>query len=293
MEVEMSGSGVIVGTDGSTVALRAVEWAAREAALRRVRLRIVSVPEQWPYHERPGKTAGELVASTVSAADRAAAERAVEAARGRAADLAPGLSIDTSVPDGSPADELIASAAGERMLVVGSRGSGGFSGLVLGSMSRYLATHAPVPVVVTREDTPAARGEIVVGTRRTRQAEAAVQFAFEEAELHGADLVAVEALPGRLAALADVDGELLTVIARQLEADLAGRRAEYPSVKIRAEVVQAHPGRVLMAASARASLVVLGRHGGHSQLLGTVHAVLGHAHGPVAVVPAGYDSRAA
>ncbi len=286
----MSGSGIVVGTDGSEESLRAVEWAAQEARRRGVPLRIVSVPELWPYVEPPGKAADVGAAKAATKVERTGAEQAVKVAAQRATDLAPDLVIETSSPEGSAADQLIASAADAQMLVVGCRGSGGFSGLLLGSMSRYLATHAPMPVVVTREKTVAAGHEIVVGIHRRRQSEAALRFSFEEAELRGASLVAVEAIRGGMAAVADVDDDVLTATQAQLQADLARWQLDFPDVQYRVDVFRAHPGRVLAAASARADLVVLGRHGSrsglHSGSLGTVtHAVLTHAHGPVAVVP--------
>ncbi len=83
-----------------------------------------------------------------------------------------------------------------------------------------------------------------------------------------------------------MNGDVLAATASILQADLDGWRSRFPDVTARQEVVLAHPGRLLAAASARADLVVLGRHGRHSGALGAViHAVLAHASGPVAVVP--------
>jgi len=77
--------------------------------------------------------------------------------------------------------------------------------------------------------------------------------------------------------------------ASQLAGMLAGWRDKYPAVRVRHDVVHGHPARVLASYSARADLVVLGRHGGPapgSAGVGSVqHAVLNHAHGPVAIVP--------
>jgi nucleotide-binding universal stress UspA family protein len=282
----MSESDIVAGTDGSEDSLRAVEWAAKEARRRGARLRIVSVPELWFFRELHATAADASVADRAVHAERTAAERAVKVAAQRASDLAPDLTIETVSLEGPGADQLIASAAGAQMLVVGHRGSGGFSGLLLGSTSRYLATHAPLPVVVTREETTMSGREITVGIHRQRQSDAALRFGFDEAELRGASLLAIEAIRGGMAVLADVDNDVLRATAAQLEADLASWKRRYPEVRYRVDVVRAHPGRVLSAASARSDLVVLGRHGDHSGFVGTVvHAVLGHAHGPVAVVP--------
>ena len=98
------------------------------------------------------------------------------------------------------------------MLVLGSRGAGGFSAMILGSVSRYVATHAPVPVVVAREETMAEHREIVVGVRDPAQSGAALAFGFEEASLRKARLLAVHAwswsLPGHAEAPAE-DGARL------------------------------------------------------------------------------------
>lgn len=171
------------------------------------------------------------------------------------------------------------------MLVVGSRGAGGFSAMILGSVSRYVATHAACPVVVVREETTSAHREIVVGVQDPDQAAPALDFAFEEAGLRNARLVAVHAwtspVPG--------SGEVPSEAESRLEGLLATWRDKHPEVEARAEVMHAHPGKVLAGASARAALVVLGRHpAGAPRARGVrsvTHSVLGHAHGPVASVP--------
>ncbi|HXP21988.1 MAG TPA: universal stress protein [Streptosporangiaceae bacterium] len=284
----MSGSGIVVGADGSEESLRAVDWAADEAHLQGASLRIVSVAELWQFEEPlehltdPAKA---VVYTQLTNAEQAAKD-AAEAAAERAAERVPGLTIEPLWPSGSPAQELIASAASSLMLVVGCRGAGGFAGLALGSKSRHLATHAQVPVVVVREEVMPSRAEIVVGVHTPRQARAALTFGFREAQLRGGSLRVVEAVtPGRMAAMADVDGDVLRATKEVLYAHLERWRREY-GVETTVDIVRAHPGSILAADSARAGLVVLGRHGGHSGALGAViHAVLAHAHGPVAVVP--------
>ena len=77
------------------------------------------------------------------------------------------------------------------MLVVGARGSGGFAAMLLGSVSRYAALQACCPVVVVREETSAGHREVVVGIRDPDDADAALAYAFDEAALRGATLIAV------------------------------------------------------------------------------------------------------
>ena len=271
---------VIAGTDGSQESMRAVEWAAREATLRGASLRIVAVPVM-PPRMRPDPATPETVAGLVMRS----ISRALAAAAQRAAALEPDLAIETQMLEGAPAEILIEAGRDASMLVLGSRGAGGFSALILGSVSRYVATHAPVPVVVAREEARSANREIVVGILDAAQSGAVLGFAFEEAALRKARLLAVHAWSWSLPGHPDLPGEE----AGRLESALAAWREKFPEVEARAEVVHAHPGRVLAGSSARADLVVLGRHApGEPQAPGVgsvTHAVLSHAHGPVVSVP--------
>jgi nucleotide-binding universal stress UspA family protein len=145
-------------------------------------------------------------------------------------------------------------------------------------------------VVVVREETTAVQREVVVGIGDPEDAQGTLAFAFEEAELRGAELLvvhAVDCIPPVLQARADpaYDPELVSAAARgQLEDMLSAWQEKYPTVKVFPEVVHAHPARVLASLSARADLTVIGKHTAPS--LGSIRNVmLSHAHGPVAVVP--------
>jgi nucleotide-binding universal stress UspA family protein len=271
---------VIAGADGSQESLRAVEWAAREAVLRGTSLRIVTIAVL-PRRMAPNPATPDTVAGTIEHS----MSQALAAAAQRAAAVAPALSVDTQLMDGSPDEVLIGIAPDASMLVLGSRGSGGFSALILGSVSRYVATNAPVPVVVAREETTAADREIVVGVRDPGQAAAALEFGFQEAALRQARLLAVHARPGSFSGRREDQAEESS----RLESAVTTWREKFPEVEARSEVMHAHPGRVLAGSSARADLVVLGRHGPgepHTRGVGSVtHAVLSHAHGPVVSVP--------
>lgn len=284
---------IVVGADGSEESLRAVEWAAGEAERRMLPLRIVSVPAMPPRMRAHGS------AATVASALRGIAGRALGEAVTRAEQIAPGLLIVPVLLSGPPASAVAAAGAGASMLVVGARGMGGFAAMVLGSVSRHVVIHAPCPVVVVREETTGLRREVVVGIRDPESTSQALMFAFEEAALRNADLVAVHAwvsaaLPVRVGAggaAGQADpAEISAGAAGQLAGTLNGWRDKYPGVRVRQHVVNGHPTVVLCGYSARADLVVLGRHGSHG---GTVHdmrsiqrAVLNHACGPIAVVPA-------
>jgi nucleotide-binding universal stress UspA family protein len=140
---------VVVGTDGSDQSFRAVEWAASEAVLRGATLRILSVPMLLPRMSRRKGPQGtpETVADMIVKWH----EHALASASGRA-ELEPGLAVETALLPGSPASALTEAADDASMLVVGSRGGGGFAALLLGSVSRHVATRAESPVVVVRED---------------------------------------------------------------------------------------------------------------------------------------------
>jgi nucleotide-binding universal stress UspA family protein len=288
---------VVVGVDGSEESLRAVEWAAREAERRRSPLRIVSAPAMPPrMHARVSPV-------TVANALRGMSARALGAAVTRSEEVAPGLLIDTGLLSGPPALALADCGAGASMLVVGARGAGGFTAMILGSVSRYAATHAPCPVVVVRQEIMAVHREIIVGIRDPQDTTEALAFAFEEAALRGADLVAVHAwywFPSELGVPAgEGDATRQPADPRQVSAEaavqlaeaLSGWRDKYPRVRVRQDVVHCHPARVLASYSARSDLVVLGRHGTPSDAgpgIGSIqHAVLNHARCPVAVIPSG------
>ncbi len=286
----MASMPIVVATDGSEQAGRAVEWAAREAVRRGATLRIVSVPAM-PSRMR----AYDSSPATVAHFMRAYSVAALSAAAKRASEVAPRLPADTELLTGPPATALIASAAGAAMLVVGARGGGGFGAMALGSVSRYAALHAPGPVVVAREDTMAVHRKVAVGVADPAEAGDSLGFAFEEASLRGARLTAVHAVHHfRLAAprhgpVAPGPGE--AAAAAELEKVLAEWQDKYPEVRVQPEVVWGHPGQVLAGYSAHVDLLVVGRHGvpeGAANIGSILHPVLGHAHSAVAIIPSAH-----
>ncbi len=286
---------VVVGVDGSEESLSAVEWAALEAKRRGSPLRIVSAPAM------PPRVRGcQVSPQTVATALRGMSARALGAAIARAEEAVPGLPIGTGLLSGPPAPAVAGSGSGALMLVVGARGAGGFAAMLLGSVSRYAAARAPCPVVVVRGMAAAVHREVVVGIRDPQDATGALAFAFEEAALRGAELIAAHAWywlpspPGGPAGPGDAGcpagpGQVPAEAGRNLAEALAGWRDKYPAVRVRHDVVPGHPARVLASYTTRADLVVLGRHDeGTVPGIGSIqHAVLDHAGGPVAVVPAG------
>jgi nucleotide-binding universal stress UspA family protein len=286
----MSAKPIVAASDGSEESLRAVDWAAREAVLRGAPLRIVSAPGLLP---RMVGSQGHSEYETVSDVIRDESDYALTAATARAAKVAPDLLIDADHLDGGPAEAVTAAGSGALMLVVGSRGVGAFTAMILGSVSRYAATHASSPVVVVREEIGAAQRQVGIGIGGLEGNTAALTFAFEEAVVRKASVVAIHAwdtprtdVQRAAAALARPGEEILAATAsRQLAELLEEWREKYPGVPVSHDVVHGHPGRILSGLSARADLVVLGRHTAHHGPGAVIHAVLNHAHGPIVTVP--------
>ena len=147
---------VVVGIDGSAGAAEALRWAVAEARLRQARLRIVHA---WTYGYSGMPLGGfgamggfdsyippEIDSNDLQRAAEDLLERAIaEVARGGEA-----IEVERHVVEGGAAQVLIGAAVGADLLVVGSRGHGGFVGLMLGSVSQQCVSHAPCPVVVVR-----------------------------------------------------------------------------------------------------------------------------------------------
>jgi nucleotide-binding universal stress UspA family protein len=139
---------IVVGIDDSPGAAAALRWAAEEARLRHARLEVVHAWE-WPYRDRLGELADEAL-DTKGFADAAGVVVATMVQRALGDD-ARDLAVESRTEEGAPADVLLAAARRADLLVVGSRGRGGFEGLLLGSVSQQCARHAPCPVAIVPE----------------------------------------------------------------------------------------------------------------------------------------------
>jgi nucleotide-binding universal stress UspA family protein len=138
--------GIVVGVDGSVHAHRALDWAMREAAIRAEELRVLSVnPAQsspWTGHQLTVPDEAQTLERT-----RSAVQEAVTEAAGKIGPAQP-ASVSVQAFSGSPAKALIEASREADMLVIGSRGAGGFESLLLGSISHEVVQHAACPVVV-------------------------------------------------------------------------------------------------------------------------------------------------
>lgn len=135
---------IVVGVDGSPGARRALEWALDEAVVRGA---IVVAVHAWQLPYVVSTPLG-VVSVPVDEDATAEAEAELAAVIDEVAAAHPSTTVERQVVVGSPAAALIEAGADASLIVVGSRGRGGFAGLLLGSVSHQLAHHAPCPVVI-------------------------------------------------------------------------------------------------------------------------------------------------
>lgn len=140
---------IVVGVDGSKHGEAALGFAAQEAALRGARLLIVCAWEIPMMIEPVGVYSAESFEGLRDNAE-SVAESIVQAAVARVAELHPLVACEGKAIEGQPAAILLKEAQDADMIVVGSRGRGGFASLLLGSVSRQVVHHASCPVVVVR-----------------------------------------------------------------------------------------------------------------------------------------------
>ncbi|UUU19029.1 universal stress protein [Streptomyces sp. DSM 40750] len=269
---------VVVGVDGSLVAVRALDWAAEEAARRGAALRIV-------YAVADRDEAGPVLASAAS----------------RVHERHPGLPVETRAVEGGAVRVLAGESEGAVLTVVGTRGFGGVSGLLAGSVSWRLAAHAHGPLLVARGDHPRDEGREVLLGLESDADEAAAAYAFQEASRRGARLRVVHSATHR-----HTTPELPSLVAatspgqqRQARNDraeeavprfsVARLREEYPEVEVDSRTVRTGPAHALLAGTREAGVVIIGtrrRVGRLGPPLGPVaHVLLHHSHCPVVLVP--------
>ncbi|SNY42298.1 Nucleotide-binding universal stress protein, UspA family [Paractinoplanes atraurantiacus] len=264
---------VVVGIDGSEQALGAVRAAALQARHRGRPLRVVHA-FIWPsLHVGVGPVAEDMPGTGL----RNHAEDLLAEAAAEAGQVAPGVAVTTALVDGAATPVLLHESREAALLVLGDRGLGGVSGLIIGSVAVHASAHAHCPVLVVRGDEHPG-GPVVVGVDGSEGSRLAVAAAFEQSALLGADLVAV------LAGDDGPGGRLL------LSEALAGWGERYPEVTVRAEAVRENARHVLIERSGTARLVVVGARGRDTfkgLVLGSVsQALLHHAACPVEVVRA-------
>ena len=135
---------IVVGVDGSEHSMRALRWALEEASFRKARLEAVTV---WHYTSTGDTGYGGFPPVDPGQLEEGARRVLEDALEQVGADASP-CPVEPIVVEGGAAPALLATAKGADLLVVGTRGRGGFRGLLLGSVSSQCVHHAPCPVVV-------------------------------------------------------------------------------------------------------------------------------------------------
>lgn len=286
---------VVAGIDGSASAVRAAVWAGAEAVRRERPLRLVQV------YALPQVTA-PVAAGTheqVRGGLAARAEGWLAAARDAVLAGHAGLDVTTAAREWSPVTALVQESRHAELVVLGSRGLGGFTGLLVGSTAVAVAAHAHCPIVVVRgrtpHDAPPGTGPVLVGADGSPDSEAAIAFACEEARLRGTGLVALHTWSDVLAEgmlrphpLQEDPVEIAATERAKLAEQVVGWQRKYPDVAIELEVIRGRPVRTLLERGEHAQLIVVGcrgRGGFTGMLLGsTSQALIAHSPCPVAVV---------
>ncbi|CAM5617503.1 universal stress protein [Streptomyces griseorubiginosus] len=295
---------ITVGLDGSSESRAAAEWAAREAALLGLPLKLVHVWEPVPA---PMAQAPLLGAETQQHWTERVPREAADGIRLRH----PGLEVSAEQLSGRPADVLTDAAKDAELLVVGSRALSGLGGFLVGSVALAVVAHAEQPVVLVRAGEQAADEHemdpvgipssatpfrpVVLGLDIESPDEALIEFAFAAAARRNTSLRVVHGWnpPPYYAYGLATDFELHAALARRESVALAELlspwRDKHPDVEVTEESSYGTAGNHLADASRDSSLVVVGRRvrrnpfGAH---IGPVtHAVLHHSVAPVAVVP--------
>ena len=144
-------STIVVGIDGSPESRETLLWAVAEAKLRGAALRVVHA---WAFpYVAAGPGLDPVLDGQMIDDIHRGAEELVERELSALGDEAAGVDIERAVVEGAPAPALIEAAKGADLLVVGSRGHGGFAGMLLGSVGQQLSHHAPCPLVIVRTHT--------------------------------------------------------------------------------------------------------------------------------------------
>ncbi|WP_166518262.1 universal stress protein [Candidatus Blastococcus massiliensis] len=289
----------VVGVDGSPGAREALAWALADAARRGVPLEAVSsFPVELHLSDPFLLDEGQLEAVRADTLERARAQ--VEQVRAETGHTE--VPVDVLAVAGPPAPMLLAASEDAGMLVVGSRGRGAVRSLVLGSVALSSVTHARVPVVVVHAGADDGEGagagteplRVVVGLDGSAASGIALERAAREAQLLGAELVAVAAYSAAAywsdayAVALPPPEQLAGEVRAGAEQQVAAARIP-DGLSVRVECLEGPAGDVLVEAAAGARLLVVGGHGQgavRGLLMGSValHCVLA-GRCPVMVVP--------
>lgn len=290
---------VVAGVDGSPSSLAALDYAAALAARRKAPLHLIHGYQRQVYSydfiglPLPSEPTEDQVREQV----QEVLKDLVRRLREEHPEL---IAVQARQIDASPAAVLIEQSRSAEAIVVGSRGIGGFSELLLGSVSAQVAAHAHGPVIVVRPPVPDETfapgperphhelplGPVLVGYDGSSESAAALDFAVTEAVQREVELIVANVYPRSPKQAEDLLADAVNPWA-----------AKHPQLSIEMRTVYGeYPAYALVQLSRHAGLTVVGcrgRGGFAGLLLGSVSRTLvHHAHGPVAVIhPAEYGKE--
>jgi nucleotide-binding universal stress UspA family protein len=265
---------IVVGVDGSAASMRALQWAAGQAAAEHRPLTLVHAASA---HQSGGR-------------------EVLDRAREQAARWAPGAQVSAVLEVAGAPTLLLTASEGAAMVVVGSHGRGPLRTALLGSVGVGLVRHATCPVVVVRPGNPGrVRNGVVVGVDGSPESRPVLEFGYRQASLRDLPLTVLHAsgIPtsGAIAAfdVAPPTQEERESELRAVAEVMSGMTEKYPDVTVTTRMAEAHPADALVRLAGRMNLIVVGAHQTgvvHRVLTGSVSAsVVEHASCPVAVVP--------
>jgi len=256
---EIPEGSVLVGTDGSPMAERAMDYAVEEAHRRGLGLHVLyafpwaAQAKAWEFSPPP-----ELVTT---------GEQVVAAAAERVDKQWPDVTVTNRVVVEDPAIALVEASRHAALTVVGARGQGDVADPLMGSVAQKVAAHAHSSVVVVRGETPP-DGPVVVGMDPVEGAPEAMEYAFEEATRRGARLVVVQGAQDD-AAFPDFPDAVrsghydanASEHARVTAERLNEWHRRYPEVPLELRLVRERPVRALVEAAEGAAILVVGSRG--------------------------------
>lgn len=268
--------GIVVGVDGSPSSMAAVQWAARDAEMRNIPLRLVHViapiitPIEpaggpWPKVQVPPEYSKLLEAEAKELIDQC--RRAVTEATSQ-----PNLQVSSEVVFAPIISTLVEMSKQAEMVVVGCRGRGEVARSLLGSVSSGVVHHAHCPVAVIHDEDPVAtrrpQAPVLVGVDGSPTSELATAIAFDEASRRGVDLIALHAWsdmgPINFASVnwAPIEWRNIRDEEEEVLAErLSGWQEQYPDVVVHKVVVADRPTLRLLEKAENAQLLVVGSHG--------------------------------
>ncbi|WP_327381645.1 universal stress protein [Streptomyces sp. NBC_01207] len=284
---------VIVGVDGSEPARQAAMWAAAEAVRRERPLHIVHGSD----------TDGRVLYVSAKSIEsvRQAGRELLDATSAAVTERFPGLQVNAEFSRRAPVPSLHQAAGRDGTIVVGSRGLGGFSSLMLGSVGLKVAAGAKTPVIIVRGTENGAETGVVLAAVRDEHDLDCARYAAREAQLREGSLRLLHVWNilqsvGEVVSLLDDVEEIANEQVRHLNAVADRIREEFPDLAVQVDAAKSTSvASVLVEASRQAGLLVMGGRRSPSYLgptLGRVtHSLVHHAHCPVQLIPRHTDKH--